>query len=86
MGKANFGIVLENPHEPVLTDFPEGGWAQVDSEIKVSRECVKRHDGTIHSFIRPSDTKTYLTSQRARICSLQLLGLEGRVRNIQVTL
>jgi hypothetical protein len=43
MGKANFGIVLNNPHEPVLAGTHLKGevWAQVDSEIKVSHECIK---------------------------------------------
>jgi hypothetical protein len=38
MGKANFGIALDNPHEPVLAGSHLKGevWAQVDSEIKVS--------------------------------------------------
>jgi hypothetical protein len=43
MGKANFGIVLENPREPVLAGTHLKGevWAQVDSEIKVSHEYIK---------------------------------------------
>jgi hypothetical protein len=50
MGKANFGIVLDNPHEPVLAGSHLKGevWAQVDSEIKVSHECMK--DMTVRSI------------------------------------
>jgi hypothetical protein len=53
MGKATFGIVLENPHEPVLAGTHLKGevWAQVDKEIKVSRECIKGITvRSIHSY------------------------------------
>jgi hypothetical protein len=77
MGKANFGIALENP-QPILASSHLKGevWAQVDSEIKVSKDTTVPFIIYTRLYLTPNMLEISNPSFQGSEMHVQLIGLE----------